>query len=287
MQSVGYYNGVMGELENMTVPMNDRGMYFGDGVYDATYAANGRIFEAEPHIDRFFNSAAALRMPFFMTREELRGELQKCVDACDCDGELMVYWQITRGTAARKHTFPENDQPANLLITVRNVKLADLRKKLNLITVEDTRYLHCNIKTLNLIPNVMASQQAKEAGCDEVVFHRGDRVTECAHSNIHILKDGVFRTAPTDNFILPGITRKHLLRICEETGVPYMEKAFTLDELFDADEIIVSSAGTLGAGVASVDGKPVGGKDPELLKKLQMAAVRDFEAETGYLPDII
>ena len=107
-------------------------------------------------------------------------------------------------------------------------------------------------------------------------------MTECAHSNVHVLKDGVFRTAPTDNLILPGITRKHLLKICEKAGIPYEEKAFTVDEMMEADEIIISSAGTLGIGVCEVDGKPVGGKDPELLHKLQKAAVKDFEDETGY-----
>ena len=166
-------------------------------------------------------------------------------------------------------------------------KPADSSKRLKLTDMEDTRFLHCNIKTLNLIPSVIANQRAKEAGCSEAIFHRGDRVTECAHSNVHILKDGVFHTAPTDNLILPGITRKHLLRICEQIGVPYEEKPFTVADLFTADEIIISSAGTLGVGVCEIDGKPVGGKAPELLYKLQEAAVADFEKETGHRPDIL
>ena len=282
MKNVGYYNGKIGLIEEMTVPMNDRAMYFGDGVYDATYAANRRIFELDSHMERFFNSYQALRMPFQMTREELKAELQKCVDLMDSDGEVMVYWQCPRGTGPRNHLFPTDGKPANLLITVREVPLTNLTKPMKTILVEDTRFLHCNIKTLNLIPSVMAYQEAFEAGCQEAIFHRGERVTECAHSNVHILKDGVFRTAPTDNLILPGITRKHLLKICEKAGIPYEEKAFTVDEMMEADEIIISSAGTLGIGVCEVDGKPVGGKDPELLHKLQEAAVKDFEDETGY-----
>ena len=282
MKNVGYYNGKIGLIEEMTVPMNDRAMYFGDGVYDATYAANRRIFELDSQMERFFNSYQALRMPFQMTREELKAELQKCVDLMDSDGEVMVYWQCTRGTGPRNHLFPTDGKPANLLITVREVPLTNLTKPMKTILVEDTRFLHCNIKTLNLIPSVMAYQEAFEAGCQEAIFHRGERVTECAHSNVHILKDGVFRTAPTDNLILPGITRKHLLKICEKAAIPYEEKAFTVDEMMEADEIIISSAGTLGIGVCEVDGKPVGGKDPELLHKLQETAVKDFEDETGY-----
>ncbi|MBO5293426.1 MAG: aminotransferase class IV [Lachnospiraceae bacterium] len=287
MKTVGYYNGTIGEIEDMMVPMNDRAMYFGDGVYDATYAAKRNIFEMEWHLDRFYNSARLLEMPFTMPREELTAEIQKCVDLMDSDGEVMVYWQITRGTGMRNHAFPEDGKPANLLITIREMPLTDLRKPYRVITLEDTRFLHCNIKTLNLIPSVMANQRAKEAGCQEAVFHRGERVTECAHSNVHILKDGVFRTAPTDHLILPGITRKHLLKICEQAGIPYKEEAFRVEDLFTADEIIISSAGTLAVPVCEVDGKLVGGKAPELLHKLQETAVADFERETGYKLDIL
>ena len=287
MKAVGYYNGKIGELEEMMIPMNDRAMYFGDGVYDAAACANGKIFELEGHMARFLNSVKLLEMPLGRTKEEVIAELQKCVDAYDSNEPALVYWQLTRGTGIRNHAFPEDGKPGNLLIFVKPISMVDLKKKYDLITLEDTRFLHCNIKTLNLIPSVMATQRAKEAGCQETVFHRGDMVTECAHSNVHILKDGVFHTAPTNNLILPGITRKHLLRLCEELGVPYVEEAFTLEDLFDADEIIVSSASCLGVGVANIDGKPVGGKDPELLLKLQKAAVADFEKETGYKADII
>ena len=228
MKTVGYYNGKIGEIEEMMVPMNDRAMYFGDGVYDATYAANRKIFELEGHMERFFNSFKAMEIPFRMTREELAAELQKCVDLMDSDGEVMVYWQSTRGTGMRNHLFPTDGKPANLLITVREVPLSDLRTPYKVITLEDTRFLHCNIKTLNLIPSVIANQRAKEAGCQEAIFHRGDRVTECAHSNVHILKNGKFITAPTDNLILPGITRKHLLRICEAQQIPYEERILSL-----------------------------------------------------------
>lgn len=287
MKTVGYYNGSIGEIEEMMVPMNDRAMYFGDGVYDATYAANRKIFELEGHMERFFNSFKALEIPFRMTREELAAELQKCVDLMESDGEVMVYWQSTRGTGMRNHLFPTDGKPANLMITVREIPLTNLSIPYKVITLEDTRFLHCNIKTLNLIPSVIANQRAKEAGCQEAIFHRGDRVTECAHSNVHILKNGRFITAPTDNLILPGITRKHLLRICQEQNIPYEERIFSLAEVFDADEVIVSSAGTLGVGVCEVDGRRVGGKDPELLRKLQKAAVDDFERETGHRPDIL
>jgi D-alanine transaminase len=286
MKNVGYYNGKTGLIEDMTVPMNDRAMYFGDGVYDATYAANRKIFEPDFHIDRFFNSLKAVKIPFAGTKTSLRDELQKCIDLMDSDGVVFVYWQCTRGTAMRNHAFPENTPP-NLLIFIKEAKLTDLRVPVKVITVEDTRFLHCDIKTLNLLPSVMAAEAAKQAGCHEVIFHRGERVTECAHCNVNILKNGVFITPPLDNLILPGTTRRHYLEICRRLGIPFQERPFTVAEVFDADEIMLTSAGTLGVPVSEVDGKKVGGKDHSLLLRLQRAAVADFTAETGFVPDIV
>lgn len=278
MKNLGYYNGKIGPIEEMTIPMNDRVVYYGDGVYDATYAANHIIFALEDHIDRFYRSFSKLKIPFAMPKEELAKTLQELVNQVDNSVSLMVYWQTTRGTGMRSHVFPEG--PANLLVTIRPIPLTPIDKTLKLITVEDTRFLHCDIKTLNLIPSVMAAQQAKEAGCQEAVFHRGDLVTECAHSNVSIIKDGVFRTAPLNNLILPGTARKHLVGLAESAGLKVSEKAFTVAELMDADEVIVHSAGTLCNAAVEIDGKKVGGKAPKLLKSLQNAAVKQFEDYT-------
>jgi len=260
-------------------------MYFGDGVYDATYSANRKLFEIDWHVERFFNSLKYVKIPFTMTKEELIAELQKCVDAMDSDGVCFVYWECTRGAAPRNHLFP--DCQPNLIINIKEASLTDLRKPCKLITEEDTRFFHCNIKTLNLLPAVMASQKAYEAGAKEVIFHRGQRVTECAHTNVNILKDGVFITPPLDELILPGVTRRHYLEICKRLDIPYEERPFTLDEVFDADEVFITSAGTLGLPAYQIDDKKVGGRSPQLLKRLQKEAVLDFEKETGYKADII
>ena len=278
MKNIGYYNGKTGPIEEMTIPMNDRAVYFGDGVYDATYAVNHVIFALEDHLDRFYRSFSKLEIPFSMKREEVAKVLQDLVDRVDDDAALMVYWQTTRGTGMRSHVYP--DGPANLLVTIRPVPLTPIGETFKLITIEDNRFLLCDIKTLNLIPSVMAAQRAKEAGCHEAVFHRGETVTECAHSNVSIIKDGAFRTAPLTNLILPGTARKHLVALAEEVGMSAIEKAFTVDELMDADEVIVHSSGTLCNAATEIDGKKVGGRAPELLKKLQDAAVKQFEDYT-------
>lgn len=278
LKNLGYYNGNYGEIEEMSIPMNDRVCYFGDGVYDATYSRNYKIFALDEHIDRIYNSASLLNINITETKDEMKAILQEMVDKMD-SGENFVYWQVTRGTAKRNHAFPENEK-TNLWITISPKDIVDTYKKIKLITMEDTRFFHCNIKTLNLIPSVMASEKAKQSGCDETVFHRGERVTECAHSNVHIIKDGAFVTAPTDNLILPGIARAHLIKACKKLGIPVSEVPYTVDELMNADEIIVSSSGSLCLAAEEIDGKRVGGKAPELLKKLQDEVLREFIEET-------
>lgn len=278
LKNLGYYNGNYGEIEEMSIPMNDRVCYFGDGVYDATYSRNYKIFALDEHIDRIYNSASLLNINITETKDEMKAILQEMVDKMD-SGENFVYWQVTRGTAKRNHAFPENEK-TNLWITISPKDIVDTYKKIKLITMEDTRFFHCNIKTLNLIPSVMASEKAKQAGCDETVFHRGERVTECAHSNVHIIKDGAFVTAPTDNLILPGIARAHLIKACKKLGIPVAEVPYTVDELMNADEIIVSSSGSLCLAAEEIDGKRVGGKAPELLKMLQDEVLREFIEET-------
>lgn len=278
METLGYYNGQYGEIDQMMIPMNDRVCFFGDGVYDATYAHNHIIYCLDEHVDRFYNSAKLLRFNLTMTKQELKDLLQEMVRKLD-SGDQFVYWQITRGTAPRNHAFP-GETPVNLWITLRPKTNMPIDKELKLISLEDTRFLHCNIKTLNLLPNVMAAQLTEEAGCDEAVLHRGDTVTECAHSNIHILKDGILKTHPTDHYILPGIARGELIKACKKVGAGVDETPFTMAELFAADEVIVTSSGTFCNRVVSVDAKPVGGKAGALLKQLQDVLVTDFYERT-------
>ena len=279
MKNLGYYNGKFSEIEEMSIPMNDRVCFFGDGVYDATYSRNYKIFTLDEHVDRLYNSASLLGMNIAETKDEMKAILNEMVSKMDT-GENFVYWQVTRGSGLRNHVFPENAK-TNLWITISHRDIVDTYKKVKLITMEDTRFLHCNIKTLNLIPSVIASEKAKQAGCDETVFHRGDRVTECAHSNVHIIKDGVFITAPTDNLILPGIARAHLIKACRKLDILVSETPFTVAELMDADEIIISSAGSLCLAAEEIDGKKAGGRAPEILKKLQDEVLREFMEETN------
>lgn len=282
MKTLGYYNGTVDEIDQVMIPMNDRVHWFGDGVYDAGPCRNYHIFALDEHLDRLYNSAGLLRIRMPLGKAELADLLNTLVKKMDT-GSIFVYVQVTRGTQfPRNHVFPGPDVPSNLWITLTPQNMPDGKTPIKLITEPDTRFYHCNIKTLNLIPSVMAAEKAKEAGCQEAVFYRKpDRVTECAHSNIHILKDGILRTAPTDELILPGIARAHLIRSCKRLGIPVSETAFTLKELMDADEVIVTSSSNLCMHASGIDGKPVGGKAPELLSMIRTDLFDEFNAATG------
>ncbi len=267
MKDLAYYNGKITRIDDMMIPANDRGFYFGDGIYEAAIVYNHKIFALEDHLERMCNSAAMVRIELPCPREEIGALLSELVEKVE-SGCQFLYWQITRGTAPRNHAFPTGVS-SNLYVYSKPWKGIEMSDEYRLMSVEDTRFLHCNIKTLNLLPNVMAQQKAKEAGCDEAVFVRDGFVTECSHSNVSMIKDGVFITHPLDHLILPGTERKHMLRYCAALGIPTEERAFTLEELAQADEIIVSSTSHPSMRAMELDGKPVGMKAPELVQKLR------------------
>ena len=289
LKNLGFYNGKYDTIENITIPMTDRVCWFGDGVYEATAVRNGVIYCLDDHIDRFFNSAAFVEIKIPYTKEELKAllcEMVLKVDVSSTDNEALLYWQITRGAdVPRNHNFP--DCPARLWITVTPRKIADVYRQIKAISVEDIRFLMCNIKTLCLLPNVLASEKASRAGAEECVQYRTEangikkRVTEGSHTNVHCIKDGVLYTAPLDNLILPGIARKNIIRICANLGIPVKEEPFSLDFLRSSDEIIFSSSSNFCIVATELDGKKVGGKAQGLLKRLQDALLEDYLLATS------
>lgn len=269
MKNLAYYNGRITAIDDMMIPANDRGFYFGDGIYEVAMVFNRRIFALEDHLERMADSAAMVRIELPAPKEEIGRLLTELTGKVESPHQFL-YWQITRGTSPRNHLFPdEKAVPSNLYVYSKPWKGVEMSDEYRLISVEDTRFLHCNIKTLNLLPNVMAAQKAREAGCSEAIFVRDGYVTEGSHSNISLIKDGVFVTHPLDNRILPGTERKHMLRYCEELGIPSAERAFTLQELAEADEIIVSSTSHPSMRAMELDGRAVGMKNPELVRKLR------------------
>ena len=278
MNALGYYNGSFGPLDEMTVPMTDRAVYYGDGVYEATPTRNFKIYAIDAHVDRMFRSASMLRIEMPLSKEELKSKLKSMMTHMD-QGDNVLYWQVSRGTARRAHPFPEGK--ANLMMMITPYKFPDLKTNVSLMTEEDTRFLHCNIKTLNLIPSIMAMQKAKENGCYEAILHRGERVTECSKSNVSILKNGTLITAPTDNLILAGIARSHILEACKALGIPFEERPYTVSELMDADEVFTSSSTSFIRRAEKVDGEAHFMKDEATFDKIRTYVWDRFVKETN------
>ena len=290
LKNLGYYAGKYDLIENMQVPMTDRVCWFGDGVYEATATRNGVIYCLDEHIERFYNSAKMVEIEISMTKAalaELLCDLVKKVDTSDTNGETFLYWQITRGAnIPRGHEFPVGAK-ANLWVTVTPRKLADIYKEMKVLSHEDIRFFMCNIKTLCLLPNVLAAEKAKKAGAGECVQYRAEangiknRVTEGSHSNVHCIKNGKIYTAPLDNLILPGIARKNLIKVCAKLGVEVIEQPFSLEFLMDADEVIFTSSSNFCVRATHVDGTPVGGRAGELLNKIRGELYADYIEKTN------
>ena len=279
MKDLGYYNGKYDRIENMYVPMNDRACFFGDGIFEVAYARNHKIYALSEHLDRMYDSAAMLGYNMPITKGEFASLLYELSLKVDSPDQL-IYWQVSRGTEMRSHA-PQSELTANIWVTIREKVMVPPYESAKLITFPDTRFFHCNMKTLNLLPTVMASIAAKNAGADEAIFHRDGMVTECAHSNLCIIrKDGAVQTAPADKLILPGVTRAHMIRACAELGIPCIEENFTLEEMMNAAEVVIVTSGAQFRPVREIDGQSVGGGAPDLVAALQEKLYGNFLKET-------
>lgn len=279
MKTIAYFNGAFGDFDTMTVPMSERSIYFGDAVYDAILVLDRKPFTLDMHLDRLYRSCEMTSINFDMDRETLKAEIDKLLTMSDM-GSTMLYIQVSRGNAPRKHEYPEAVKP-NLLMFVKSCPLPSKDKRASLLSMEDMRFKFCNIKTVNLLPNVFAAQRATERGYTEALMHRGERVTEAAHSSILIIKDGRVIMPPLDELILPGITRAVIKELCEAHGIPTQEHVFTVDEVLNADEIILCSTTKNVIFVYNIDGKAVGGKDQATARKIQDMFIDKIYNETG------
>lgn len=267
------------------VDIEDRGYQFGDGVYEVIRVYNGKMFTGKEHLQRLVESAEKIRMKLPYSAEELEAKMQELIEKNELDTGT-VYMQFTRGTSPRNHVFPGGDVAPTFVAYTRKVARPEesMEKGVRAILDEDIRWLRCDIKSLNLLGNLLSKQKAAEAGCFEAILHRGETVTEGSHSNISIIKDGVIITHPADNHILNGITRQKVLEICRNENITYEERAYTLDELAGADEVFSSGTTVEVMPIVEVDGKPVGNGEPgTVTRKLQTLFKAEIERECGSL----
>ncbi len=267
MPKAVFYNGRFYESGEPVLPVSDRSLFFGDAVYDAIIGRGGKLFLHEEHFARLSDNAARLNIPMPYSVEELCDISYNVVKKANLP-EYFLYIQLSRCSEERLHAYPDGCS-SSLLITVSDFTLKPMEARLKLLSAEDKRYGFCNIKTVNLLPAVLASKSAETLGCDEAVFVRDGFVTECAHSNISILKDGRLITHHDCERILPGIAKKRLLSACRAMNIEVVERPFSLGELKECDEALVTSTTKLCLPVRELDGVTIGGKDGNLLRDIQ------------------
>jgi len=263
MSRIAYVNGQYVPHAFAMVHVEDRGYQFSDGVYEVCEVRGGRLIDERRHLDRLERSLGELRIPMPMTRAALGVVLRETVQRNRVFNGL-VYLQVTRGVARRDHAFPKHPVPPALVVTARSSDFARQDKTaaagISVISVPDNRWERVDIKTVGLLPNVLAKQAAKEAGATEAWFvDETGHVTEGASTNAWIVTaDGVLVTRPAEFGILRGITRTVLMEVAAEAQVRVEERPFSLAEAFAAREAFISSASNVVLPVVRLDGKPVG-----------------------------
>lgn len=265
MPQIAYVNGRYVRRAEARVPAEDRAYLFGDGVYEVIPVHAGRLVAADRHLQRLDRSLGGLRIAWPMSRAALEVVLREVI-ARNGLGQGTVYIQVTRGAAPRDHRFPKGTRPG-LFVTARHWKPAPaalLRDGASVITLPDQRWGRCDIKSLNLLPNVLAKQAAAEQGAHEawLVDAQGN-VTEGSSTSAWIVtEDGALATRPNGVEILPGITRAIVVEVVQELGLRLELRAFSLEEARRAREAFLTSTSNYVLPITRIDGRPVGDGQP-------------------------
>jgi D-alanine transaminase len=279
MEQLVWLNGEIVRYADATVPVEDRGYQFGDGIYEVIRIYDGRPFAFAAHFERLRRSADEIRLPLDL--ERLQAGALDLIERQGID-EATLYLQATRGTAIRGHAFPGESEP-KVVMLVRPAAApapATLQNGVSCITVPDDRWARCYIKSTNLLSNVLAKQQAAEAGCYEAIYIRDGFMTEGSSSNSFAVFDGVLWTAPASNYILGGITRDVLLELAREDGIPVEERSVPAARLRHANELMVSSTTAEILAVVELDGQPIGdGRPGPVWERLWQLLQRRIAAE--------
>jgi D-alanine transaminase len=284
--TIAYLNGEYMPLEEARISPMDRGFLFGDGIYEVIPSYDGKMVGFGPHISRMQNGLAAIEVKLGWNDQQWR---ELCVSLLEKNGNgnLGIYLHVTRGAdTKRNHAYPEGIEPTVFAyafdIPAPPIPERDKVKPFTCATGSDMRWDRCNIKSISLLGNVMHYQQGHVKGDGEILlYNERNELTECGACNAYIVKNGIVATPPLDNQILPGITRLVLLGVLQADGsIPVEERVITMEEVWDADEVWISSSSKEVVPVVKLDGKLVGDGKPgpiwEKAAKLYSAGKYDY-----------
>jgi D-alanine transaminase len=259
-----FLNGAMKPLSQASIPVLDRGFIFGDGIYEVIPVYGRRMFRPEQHLLRFFNGIKAVRIANPYSKAQWLDLLNEVIRNCPLEDQS-AYMQITRGVARRTHAFPLEDVKPTVFIMCNPLVLPPAEVRINgaaCVTMDDQRWLHCEIKSISLLGNVLAAQHAADHGANETIQFRDAALTEGSSSNVWIVKDGVLLGPPRDNLILEGIRYGLMVELCKANDIAMQTRRITRDEVMEADEVLLSSAAKEVLAVVTIDGQAIGNGAP-------------------------
>lgn len=260
-----YLNGAYMPIAEAKVPVLDRGFIFGDGVYEVIPVYSRKAFRLPEHLRRLQHSLDGIKLPNPHSDAEWTRIVEELVARNEGEDQYL-YLHITRGVAKRDHAFPNPPVPPTVFAMTSPLPTPPaelLESGIGCVTAEDNRWLRCDIKSIALLPNVLLRQKAVDAGCAETILIRDNSfMTEGAASNIFVVKDGKLLAPPKDNLMLPGITYDVVLEIAAADGIPFEVRRVMKEEVFAADELLLTSSTKEVLAITHVDGKPVGSGRP-------------------------
>ena len=278
--SIVYLNGQFLPRAEAKLSVDERGFFFGDGVYEVTRVVRRRLFEWDRHGRRLARGLKELRIDAGISIDTIRSLQERLIQENGMtEGQGTIYLQITRGAAPRTHHFPPAGTPATVFLSASpfNPPNETRAKGVAVVTYPDYRWSRCDLKTVNLLPAVMAKQFATDNSAFEAVFVREAVVTEGSHTNFFGVVNGEVRTYPASNFILPGITRDVVVEIARELGIPVSETPIYRHEISTLEEAFLTGTTTDVMPVVAIDGQQVGSGRPGTI------TMRLYEALAGRL----
>ncbi len=280
-----YLNGRFTSRDDATISVNDRGFLFGDGIYEVIRIINGRLFRLDAHLRRMDRSLGGLEIPFTsQQRAGLPAIMGKLISDNKLQkGEGTIYLQITRGAALpRTHAYPHDNTPPTVLVMASPFvpDKETLEKGGQGITVTDIRWSRCDLKTVNLLPNIMAAQQEKKQNAKGVLMVRDGYITEGYKNNVFAVFDGTLWTYPDSPYILSGITRDVVFEIAEQEGIPVKLHPVDQKQILNADEVMLTGTITDIHPIVSIDGQRIGsGRPGPVTKTLQKGLRHRMDTE--------
>lgn len=265
-----YFNGSFLPRDQIHISPDDRGFLFADGIYEVARWYEGFFYDMEGHMARLKRSLREVRIEWNDADSFPAVAMELIVRNNLNDKPSLIYLQVTRGAAKRSHAFPSPPIPPTVYAFARgfNPEKEMISSGIRVILHEDTRWSRCDIKSVSLLPNILSFQEARDSGSFECIFVRDGMITECAHSNVFFVLDGILRTHPISEKVLAGITRKNILRLAIESGLTINEKSLPASSLGDISEAFVTNTSFEIAPVISIDDKIVGKGKPGPVTRL-------------------